>query len=123
MPDSPKSIAERLARITAAWEAHAPNATFAKMTLPEWKTAIKPSADARTTVADLEKKLAAAINVRVDTDKVIMEKADKVVKAMVGDPEYGDDSSLYEAMGYIRDSERKSGLTRKKKTPPAGTEG
>jgi hypothetical protein len=33
----------------------------------------------------------------------------------VGDPNYGDDSNLYEAMGYIRKSERASGLTKKAK--------
>lgn len=36
-----------------------------------------------------------------------------------GDPNYGDDSVLYGAMGFVRKSERRSGLTRKKnpKTP------
>lgn len=92
------------------------------MTLPQWKAAIKPSADARATIADLEKQLAAALNVRDDADSESTKAADKVVKAVVGDADYGDDSSLYEAMGYIRASEKQSGLTRKK-TPPAGTEG
>ena len=32
-------------------------------------------------------------------------------------PLYGDDSPLYGAMGFVRKSEKKSGLTRKKKTP------
>jgi hypothetical protein len=35
---------------------------------------------------------------------------------VTGDPAFGPDSSLYEAMGYVRKSERKSGLTRKGKT-------
>jgi hypothetical protein len=39
-----------------------------------------------------------------------------VVNGVRADPEEGDDSALYEAMGYTRRSERKSGLTRKK--PP-----
>ena len=41
----------------------------------------------------------------------------KVVNGVVGDPAYGDDSPLYGAMGFVRKSERKSGLTKKKKTP------
>jgi hypothetical protein len=32
-------------------------------------------------------------------------------------PSEGDDSALYEAMGYVRKSARKSGLTRKKNEP------
>jgi len=45
-----------------------------------------------------------------------------VVNGVLADPTEGPDSSLYEAMGYTRKSERKSGLTRGKKsagsTPP-----
>lgn len=35
--------------------------------------------------------------------------------AVAGDPNYGNDSPLYGAMGFVRKSEKKSGLTRKKK--------
>jgi hypothetical protein len=119
MPDAPKTIAEKLARITAAWEAHAPNATFAKMTLAQWKTAIQPSEEARASIVGLEKKLTAALNARDDADTASTKAADKVVKAVAGDADFGTDSSLYEALGYVRDSERKSGLTRKKTNGPA----
>ncbi len=34
---------------------------------------------------------------------------------VVGDPNFGPDSALYEALGYVRKSDRKSGFTRKKK--------
>ena len=37
-----------------------------------------------------------------------------------GNKDYGNDSPLYGAMGFVRKSERKSGLTRKTKTPPNG---
>jgi transcriptional regulator with XRE-family HTH domain len=43
----------------------------------------------------------------------------KVIKGVVGDPNYGDDSNLYEAMGYVRKSERASGLTKKSNVAPA----
>jgi hypothetical protein len=35
---------------------------------------------------------------------------------VAGDPAYGNDSPLYGAMGFVRKSEKKSGLTRKKKS-------
>ncbi len=37
-------------------------------------------------------------------------------KGVEGHESYGDDSPLYGAMGFVRKSERKSGLTKKKKT-------
>ena len=60
------------------------------------------------------------INSREDADQVSLAKAAMIVAGVVGDPSFGPDSSLYEAMGYTRKSERKSGLTRKGGgTPPA----
>ena len=38
----------------------------------------------------------------------------KVVNGVKGDPNFGDDSDLYDSMGYVRKSDRQSGLTRKK---------
>ena len=43
---------------------------------------------------------------------------DRVVKSVVADEAEGDDGELYEAMGYVRKSEARSGLTRRK----AGTD-
>ncbi len=37
-----------------------------------------------------------------------------------GDKDFGDDSPLYGAMGFVRKSERASGLTRKTKPPTNG---
>ena len=37
-----------------------------------------------------------------------------------GNKDYGNDSPLYGAMGFVRKSERKSGLTRKTKSPTNG---
>ncbi len=42
-----------------------------------------------------------------------LEKLKLVVNGVIGNPKYGPNSDLYEAMGYVRESEHKSGLTRK----------
>ncbi|MEN9575804.1 MAG: hypothetical protein RL514_3659, partial [Verrucomicrobiota bacterium] len=76
---------------------------------------VKPSADARTEIERLDKLMSAAINRRDDADKVSHEANQKVVNGVKGDPNFGDDCDLYEAMGYVRKSERKSGLSRGKK--------
>ena len=44
---------------------------------------------------------------------------DDLVKAVVADKNFGDDSALYERMGYVRKSVRASGLTRKSKAAKA----
>ncbi len=120
MPESPKSILDKLTTATDAWQKLAADATFAKMTLAQFQATLQPSLDERETIKNLENELAAAQNRRDDADTASMAALGKVVKGVVGDPDYGDDSSLYEAMGYIRTSERASGLTRKKAAPPAG---
>jgi hypothetical protein len=40
-----------------------------------------------------------------------------VVNGVIGNPAYGPDSDLYEAMGFVPTSKRKSGLTQRR-TPP-----
>ena len=47
-------------------------------------------------------------------------QAQLVVAGVLADPTEGPDSSLYEAMGYTRKSERRSGLTRKGNNAPTG---
>jgi hypothetical protein len=42
----------------------------------------------------------------------------RLVNGVLADPTEGPDSALYEAFGYTRKSERKSGLTRASKTRP-----
>ncbi len=42
-------------------------------------------------------------------------KRSKVGMGVAGDPAYGNDNPLYGAMGFVRKSEKKSGLTQKKK--------
>jgi hypothetical protein len=41
-----------------------------------------------------------------------------VREGVEGDQDFGPDHTLFEGMGFVRESVRKSGLTRKKATPP-----
>jgi hypothetical protein len=114
--DSPKRNKERLERIVNAWQAHAPEKSFGGMTLDQFKAKIKPSYDSRNRLEKLESQVAAEQNARDDADRESLDAAQMVVNGVKGDPTEGPDSALYEAFGYVRDSERSSGLTRKKKT-------
>lgn len=44
------------------------------------------------------------------------DKRSKIGNSIAGDPNYANDSPLYGAMGFVRKSEKKSGLTRKTKS-------
>jgi hypothetical protein len=118
MSDNPKQIEDKLTEVAHAWETLRPTKSFGGMTLEQFKTAIQPSLDARAEIKTLDKKMIEQIDLRDKADVVSMAAQAKVVKGVVGDPDEGDDGELYEAMGYVRKSERASGLTRKKQTPP-----
>lgn len=113
-PDSPSANEARINAIEEAWAANAPDATFGKMTLEQFKARVQPSRDAREKVGQLQSELEAALVERDTADGASLAACDDAVKGVVGDPDFGDDSALYGAMGYVRKSERKTGLTRKK---------
>ena len=116
MAAAPKNVLNEITKITTAWKNLADTAKFAGLTLEEFKTKVKPSLDARELIDKLNNQLTAAIDQRDNADAVSAATCQKVVKGVVGDPEYGDDSDLYDAFGYVRKSERKSGLKRTRKT-------
>lgn len=118
MGNSPKDIKEKIERMLNAWETLAPDKTFGGMTVTQFRAATKPSLDARALLEDLEAQTTQATNNRDTADEVSLEKAQLVVAGVLADPTEGPDSALYESFGYTPKRERKSGLTRRKKTPP-----
>jgi hypothetical protein len=110
---TPKANQEKMQRMINAWETLAPTKSFGGMTLAQFKTAAQPAMDAREQIDDLEDQLTGAINAREEADTTFAAKAQQVVNGVLADPTEGPDSALYEAMGYTRKSERRSGLTRK----------
>ncbi|HEY1719455.1 MAG TPA: hypothetical protein VGH42_14340 [Verrucomicrobiae bacterium] len=113
MPSNPQTIAADTNTVINAWTTLAPAASFGGMTLAQYKTKVQPSFDARTAIDGLNAQMTAAMDTRDDADGVTSDTNQMVIKGVVGDPNYGDDSNLYEAMGYVRKSERASGLTKK----------
>ena len=67
------------------------------------------------TIANLESELKLIRDVRDDKYAALDQKRSQIGNSVAGDPAYGNDSPLYGAMGFVRKSEKKSGLTRKKK--------
>jgi hypothetical protein len=116
MATAPKDSKAKIDQATNAWETLAIDKVFGGMTLAQFKTLVKPSQDTRDAIKALDDQMMAAINAREDADAASLAKVQLVINGVLGDPAFGPDSALYEAMGYVRKSERKSGLTRKGKT-------
>ena len=116
---SPKQNEEKIQTVISAWETLKPAKSYAGLTLAQFKDKVKPSFDARTAIVTLENQMSAAQNQRENADKSSLGATQLVVNAVKGDPEDGEDSELYEAMGYVRKSERNSGLHWGKPAEPA----
>jgi hypothetical protein len=120
MAGSPKDNEEKLNQVLNAWKTLAADKAFAGMTAEQFEAAIAPSFTTRQQIDDLDNQRTHLINSRNDADDASLAKAAAVVAGVLADPAFGPDSSLYEAMGYTRKSERKSGLHRGSGAPPSG---
>lgn len=112
--------------IRLVWKEQAPEAVFAGKTLAELEASL---ADVQQSNEDLKIKdqaRSAAVKTRDDKLATLTALLRTVVRGVQGHPEYGEDSPLYRAMGFVPFSERKSGLTRRPGTdagmPPGNEE-
>jgi hypothetical protein len=105
----------KINQVVTAWETLRPEKSFAGLTLAQFKTAIQPSMDTRARVETLKDQIVAAQTLREEADSASIDTIHLVVNAVKGDPAEGEDGEFYESLGYVRKSERKSGLSRGKK--------
>jgi hypothetical protein len=119
MSQAPSNLENDTTTIITAWSTLAPAASFGGMTLTQFKAKVQPSFDARTALEAIEVQQTSALDTRNTADVVTSATNQLVVNGVKGDPNYGDDSELYDAMGYVRKSARRSGLTKKNKTAAA----
>ena len=119
MPTSPKKLEEKMERMLNTWRTLAPDKSFGGMTLAQFEAAAAPSQTARQKILNFNAQRINAITERMAADEVFAAQMQQVVNGVLADPTFGPDSALYEAFGYTRTSERKSGLTRGRKEPLA----
>jgi hypothetical protein len=112
MPTSPKEVADKIQTVITAWDSLASDASFAGMTLAKFKAAVQPSLDAREEVTNLHSQRPVSLNKRAAADQASNAAILMVVNAIKGDPDHGEDSPLYAAMGYVRKSDRRTGAHR-----------
>ena len=108
-----KGRINKISQVIDAWETLAANESFAGLTLEQLKALLQPLLEAQEKVSADRAALREAKNVCVAQSKSCYDTALLVVNGVKGHPALGEESSLYETMGYIRKSDRKSGLTRK----------
>jgi hypothetical protein len=118
--NKPQESLDKINLTKTAWETLRPAKSFAGLTLAQFQAKLQPSLAARAEIAELNARLKAAQNRRDDADEESLKVIDRVVKAVVADEAEGDDGELYETMGYVRKSEARSGLTRRKAASATG---
>lgn len=115
MRTTPRLVLEKITDFIAAWAHMRPAKSFSGLSLDQCKEEVQPSLDARADIADAEVRLQAATKRRETADENSMRVLRRVVRGIQGDPEEGEDGELYAAMGFVRESRRSSGLTRRRK--------
>jgi hypothetical protein len=109
--------------IRLVWKEQAPEAVFAGKPLAELEAALAALQESTEDLKIRDQARSAAVKMRDDKLKALATLLRTVVKGVQGHPEYGEDSPLYRAMGFVPLSERSSGLTRRSTAGNGGDAG
>ena len=99
--------------IRLVWKEQAPEAEFAGKTLAQLEASIAEFQLASEDLKIKDQARSATVKTRGDKVAALAMLLRTIVKGVQGHPEYGEDSPLYRAMGFVPFSERSSGLTRR----------
>lgn len=100
----------------AALREFAPDTAFGGVKLADFEPFVETCRKDRDDIVDHDNLGKGLIVKRENDDDTALGKRELIVNGVIGDPNFGPDSALYEALGFVRKSDRKSGLTRKKNT-------
>ncbi len=117
MADTPRENEIKYNRFLNALRTLAPTKTFGGVTLTAFEAQTEESHAPREILAQIDEQKRQQEAARDIADAATMRMCEMIKNGVLADPEFGDDSALYEALGYVRKSARKSGLTRKKVEP------
>ena len=111
---NPKKNMDLLEMTAAALREFAPDKTFGGVKLADFEPDIAVCQQDRDDIVSHDNAGKGLIIKRDGDDEAALAKRELIVNGVIGDPNFGPDSALYEALGFVRKSDRKSGLTRKK---------
>ena len=117
MADTPREYETKYDRFLNALTTLAPDKVFGGVALPAFETQTGKSDAPRRRIETKYDEIRQEEVERDSEDVVTMRMCEMIKNGVIADPEFGDDSALYEALGYVRKSNRKSGLTRKRVEP------
>jgi hypothetical protein len=110
-----KKIKERVTKMNTAWGQSAPTVAFKGITHAAFQAKIQAAAAVEQEYADL---LTQAKMKADERDRLYQELSDDSVNirdGVEGHADFGSEHPIYQTMGFTSPSQRKSGLTRKKK--------
>ena len=116
MSKQSKDSVGRINTLVESWRTQEPNRSFYGYTLAQFQAAVQPVFAVREEGAELAKRVRANSAKRKDVDAAALDLATKIVHAVKADPQVGEDSLLYVAMGYVRKADRYG--RRKRSRPP-----
>jgi hypothetical protein len=114
---SPKDTILRVEAIDSAWSTMCPEEVFFGHTLEQFRAKIKPMYDVRAEMAAMDTRWAGLKATRQDVDETGNRLGKNIVNAVRSHPQHGEDSPVYAAMGFTRESERGGGRKRMRPAP------
>lgn len=115
MADTPKENKVKYTRFHTAFSTLAPDKTFGGIKLSDFTAQVGKSNARRENLQRIKDEVIQEEAALDGEDNITMKMCERIKNGVIADEDFGDDSALYEALGFIRRSEKKSGLTRKKK--------
>ena len=117
-PPTQPLLDERSKLIQAGLKTYAPTKTFGGVTEPVYSAKRQSVATKRAELQDAKDEVE-RLRIELQNEELdLWDVSGKVINGVIGDVEFGPDSALYGSFGLVRTSERKSGLTRKRKDGP-----
>ncbi len=107
---------KKLIAIKLAWELYAKDTSFYNISFEEFSSQTEPSIKCRSEIGKHRQQIETHILERIIADEKSNELIQNVVSGVKGDVNFGVNSPLYKAMGYIPKAEKSSGLTTKSQT-------
>ncbi len=104
----------------SVWRQLAATESFAGMTLAQFIAVTEDAMTVRKNLVDVKALLSSLVGERKTADAALRETLSLVINAVRGNPQFGQNSALYRAMGFVPTGERATGKTnRKAPTTPA----
>jgi hypothetical protein len=119
MPRKETDLIAQAMRIIDAWKRSFPTKSFSALTLAQFEEVIRPARAVRVELADLGKRTKIGRTRRLVLDRSLRPVIQRIVHAVRGDPDVGENSAMYSSMGYVmKRRRRKPGRKKKRSATP-----